>query len=100
MADLKLQKQKPGLYLRIIGPIADYLVFRPIRDSLGLPHARICYTAGSTISPDVIRFYHALNVPLKNLYGSTEAGAVTGSSNSDIRLDTVGAVHSGHRNSH
>jgi long-chain acyl-CoA synthetase len=95
LADLKLKKQKPGLYLTIIGPIADYLVFRPIRDSLGLPHARICYTAGSAISPDIIRFFHALNVPLKNLYGSTEAGAIAGSPNSDSRPDTVGAVHPG-----
>jgi long-chain acyl-CoA synthetase len=95
LADLKLKKQKPGLPLKILGWFADYLVFRPIRDSLGLPHARICYTSGSVISPDILRFYHALNVPLKNLYGSTEAGAVTGSQNSDIHLDTVGTLHRG-----
>jgi long-chain acyl-CoA synthetase len=95
LEDLKLKNQKPGLYLRILGPIADYLMFRPIRDSLGLPHARICYTAGSALSPDVIRFYHALNVPLKTLYGSTEAGAVTGSRNDDIHLDTVGVIYRG-----
>lgn len=95
LADLKLKKQNPGLPLKIFGAVADFLVFRPIRDSLGLPHARICYTAGAVISPDVIRFYHALNVPLKNLYGSTEAGAVTGSGNNDIHLDTVGTLHRG-----
>jgi long-chain acyl-CoA synthetase len=95
LVDLKLKKQNPGLHLRILGPVADFLVFRPIRDSLGLPHARICYTAGSVLSPEVIRFYHALNVPLKNLYGSTEAGAVTGSRNNDIHLETVGTLHRG-----
>jgi long-chain acyl-CoA synthetase len=95
LEDLKLKSQKPALYLRILGPIADYLMFRPIRDSLGLPHARICYTAGSALGPDMIRFYHALNVPLKTLYGSTEAGAVTGSRNDDIHLDTVGSINRG-----
>jgi long-chain acyl-CoA synthetase len=95
LADAKFKNQKPGLALRMIGPIADYLVFRPIRDSLGLPHARICYTAGSTLSPEAIRFYHALNVPLKNLYGSTETGAVTGSHNDNIHLNTVGKLYRG-----
>jgi long-chain acyl-CoA synthetase len=95
LEDLRLEKRKPGLHLRMLGPIADYLMCRPIRDSLGLPHARFCYTAGSALSPDVIRFYHALNVPLKVLYGSTEAGAITGSLNDDTHLDTVGMIHRG-----
>ncbi len=95
LEELKTKKQKPGLRLRLLGPIANYLMFRPIRDSLGLPHARICYTAGSAISPDAIRFYHALSVPLKTLYGSTEAGAVTGSRNDDIHLDAAGVINRG-----
>jgi long-chain acyl-CoA synthetase len=95
LEELRLKKQRPGLRLRMLGPIADYLMFRPIRDSLGLPHARICYTAGSAISPDAIRFYHALRVPLKTLYGSTEAGAVTDSRNDDTHLDAAGVINRG-----
>ncbi len=93
IADLKIKKQKPGLYERLLFPLAYLLVFRPIKDSLGLPHARICYTAGSTLSPDAIRFYHALNIPLKSHYGSTEAGAVTGNKNENTRFDTVGTIN-------
>ena len=95
LADLKLKKRKPGLALRVQNVFANFLVFRPIRDSLGLSHARICYTAGTTLSPDAIRFYHALNVPLKSLYGSTESGALTGANHDDIRLDTVGTLNRG-----
>jgi long-chain acyl-CoA synthetase len=95
MAEFRFEKRRPGLHWRALNVIADLLLFRPIRDSLGLPNARICYSAGSTLGPEVIRFYHALKVPLKSLYGSTEVGALTGASNDDIRPDTVGTVNPG-----
>jgi len=95
LADIKFNKKKPGLHWRTLYALGDLLLFRAIRDSLGLGNARICYTAGSTLSPEVIRFYHALKVPLKSLYGSTEGGAMTGSSNDDIHPDTVGKLNPG-----
>ena len=84
LADFKARKQKPGWYWRTLYIPANLLLFRPIRDSLGLPHARICYSSGATLCAEAFRFYHALNIPLKNLYGSTEAGALTGTSNENI----------------
>ncbi len=95
MADFKFKKQKPGPLWSLLDILGNLLLFRPVRDSLGLTNARICYTAGSMLSPDVIRFYHAIKVPLKSLYGSTEGGALTGASNDDIRLDTVGTLNPG-----
>jgi long-chain acyl-CoA synthetase len=95
MADLKYRKQKPNLFLKILYALADLALFRPFRDRLGLSNARICYTTGAMLSPDAFRFYHALNLPLKSLYGTTEGGALTGAKNDDIRLETVGPVHKG-----
>jgi long-chain acyl-CoA synthetase len=95
MADLKSRKQKPSLLWKILYAFANMFLFRPIRDSLGLVNARICYTSGAILSPDAFKFYHALNLPLKSLYWSTEGGALTGAKNDDIRLETVGPVHKG-----
>jgi len=95
MADLKYRKQKPSLFRKILYALADIALFRPIRDGLGLSNARICYTTGAMLSPEAFRFYHALNLPLKSLYGSTEGGALTGAKNDDIRLETVGTIHKG-----
>jgi long-chain acyl-CoA synthetase len=95
LADIKFSKKKPGLHWRTLYALGDLLLFRAIRDSLGLVNARICYTAGSTLSPEVIRFYHALKIPLKSLYGSTEGGALTGAGNDDIHPDTVGTLNPG-----
>jgi len=95
MADIKHRKQEPGLFRKILYSLADIALFRSIKGSLGLSNARICYTTGAMLSPDAFRFYHALNLPLKSLYGSTEGGALTGARNDDISLETVGPVHKG-----
>ncbi len=95
MVNYKFKKQNPGLLWRLLDVLGNLCLFRPVRDSLGLISARICYTAGSTISPDVIRFFHAIKVPLKSLYGSAEGGALTGASNDDILPDTVGTLNTG-----
>ncbi len=95
MADLKYRKQEPSFFLKARYVLADVSLFRSLRNSLGLSNARICYTTGAMLSPDALRFYHALNLPLKSLYGTTEGGALTGAQNNDIRLETVGRVHEG-----
>lgn len=95
MADSKFQKKNPGLFWKILYAFADIILFGPIRGSLGLQNARICYTTGAILSPDAFRFYHALNLPLKSVYGSTEGGALTGAGNNDICLETIGPCHQG-----
>jgi long-chain acyl-CoA synthetase len=95
MAELSYTKQKPGLLRRILFSLASALVLEPIRRSLGLQKARICYTSGSVLSAEAFKFYHALHVPLKSLYGTTEGGALSGASNEDLRPDTVGPAHKG-----
>jgi long-chain acyl-CoA synthetase len=95
IAELRYRKQKPNLFWKMLYAFADLALFRPIRDSLGLSNARVCYATGAMLSPEAFRFYHALNLPVKSLYGSTEGGALTGAKNDDIRLETVGPVRQG-----
>jgi long-chain acyl-CoA synthetase len=95
VADLRDQKRKPGLHWRLFGAVADLVVFRHVRDTLGLPRARVCYTYGSTLSPETFRFFHALRVPLKSIYGSAEAGAITGAAAGIQSPGVVGAANPG-----
>jgi long-chain acyl-CoA synthetase len=96
MADVKLQKKMPSVFLKALYSLAYITVLKPIRSKLGLSNARICYTLDAILSPDAFRFYHALNLPLKSLYGTTEGGILAGATNDDICLDTVGPlVHEG-----
>ncbi len=95
VAEISYRKQKPNPFWNILYAFANVALFRPIRDSLGLSNARICYATGAMLSPEAFRFYHALNLPVKSLYGSTEGGALTGAKNDDIRLETVGPIYQG-----
>lgn len=94
-AEFRYAKKDPGLFRKMLHALADVVLFRPIRKSLGLSNARICYTTGAMMSPDALRFYHALNLPLKSLYGSTEGGVLTGAGNDDIHVETVGPALQG-----
>lgn len=95
VADAKYERRRLGLHWRLLNVLADLVVYRHIRDSLGLPGARVCYTSGSTLAPEGFRFFHALKVPLKSVYGSTEAGAVTGAADGIQTPGTVGSVNPG-----
>jgi long-chain acyl-CoA synthetase len=95
MAEAGYEKQPPGLFKKLSYALAGPLLFNSIRKSLGLHKARICYTSGTMLSEDAFKFYHALGLPLKNLYGSTEGGALSGAKNEDMRVDTVGPPHQG-----
>jgi long-chain acyl-CoA synthetase len=95
MAETGYKKQRPRLFTRLSYALAGTMLFNPIRESLGLHKARICYTSGTMLSEGAFKFYHALNLPLKNLYGSTEGGALSGAKNDDIRVETVGPAHEG-----
>ena len=95
VADLKFQRKNPGLLLKMLYAFADVALFRSIRRSLGLQNARICYSTGAVLSPDAFRFYHALNLPLKSLYGTTEGGVLAGTGKGGFRPDTVGPAQPG-----
>ncbi len=91
MADAKFSGRQPGAGLRAAYAVGDRLVFGPLRDQLGLSRIRAAYTAGSSLSPDAMRFFHALGINLKQIYGSTEvAGGATVHRDNDIKFASVG----------
>jgi len=71
--------------------LADFILFRALRDRLGFTNLRSAATGGAAMGPDTFRFFLAMGVPLKQLYGQTEmAGAYTIHRGDDIDFDTVG----------
>lgn len=95
LAELREQGRRPDPLHWLLGGLGDLLVFRRVRDSLGLTRARVCYSYGCTLSPETMRFFHALKVPLKNVYSSAEAGSVTGVGGRVQTLGTVGSINEG-----
>jgi long-chain acyl-CoA synthetase len=90
-ADVVLAGRKPGLGLRLKYRLADWGLFRALRDRLGFTNLRSASTGGAALGPDTFRFFHAMGVNLKQIYGQTEiAGISCIHRDGAIDFDTVG----------
>jgi long-chain acyl-CoA synthetase len=71
--------------------VADMLIFRALRDRLGFTRLRSAATGGAALGPDTFKFFQAMGVPLRTLYGQTELlGAYTLHPIDKVNPDTTG----------
>jgi long-chain acyl-CoA synthetase len=57
---------------------ADTFLYSTLRDRLGFSNVKAAATGGSALGPDIFKFFLAMGVPLRQLYGQTElCGAYT-----------------------
>lgn len=80
----------PGWFDNLRYRIADLLVFRNIKELLGLDRARVCYTGAAPISKGLLEWYLTLGLPITEVYGQTEVGVVTVTRQRPLRQGTVG----------
>jgi long-chain acyl-CoA synthetase len=91
MTEYRLQGDAPPLSLRLANSAAYYLVFRNIRRMLGLDRCRLAFTGAAPIAPDLIRWYLALGIDMREVYGQTEnCGVATVMPPDRIKLGSVG----------
>ncbi|RMG84625.1 MAG: long-chain fatty acid--CoA ligase, partial [Chloroflexi bacterium] len=90
-ADKEDRKEPIGLGLKFLRWLGEFAIFQPLRDKLGLTRARNALTAGAMLSPDVVRFFRAIGVELRQLYASTETFG-TIHLPGDVRFETVGVL--------
>jgi long-chain acyl-CoA synthetase len=91
IADLRFKKQPITLPWKIAYTLAYWTTFRALKDRLGFTNIRTCSTGGAALGPDVFRFFHALGVPLKQIYGQTEISGISCiHTDNDIQFHTVG----------
>ena len=91
MTEYRLQGDTPPLLLQLANRIAYWLVFRNIRRMLGLDRCRLAFTGAAPIAPDLIRWYLALGLDMREVYGQTEnCGVATIMPPERIKLGSVG----------
>jgi long-chain acyl-CoA synthetase len=73
----KLDGQAASVWMRVQHAVAERLVFFPLRDHLGLRRLRHAYTGGAALGADSFRFFRALGVNLKQVYGQAELAGVS-----------------------
>ncbi len=95
VAERKIHGQGAGT-LAPVHWLADQVALRPVRDQLGLARNGHAYTGGAPLGPDVFRFFHAIGVNLKQIYGQTEiCGIAVVHRDDDIAFNTVGTPIAG-----
>jgi long-chain acyl-CoA synthetase len=91
LTDCKLAGDAPSLSLRLANQAAYWLVFRNIRRMLGLDRCRLAFTGAAPIAPDLIRWYLALGIDMREVYGQTEnCGVATVMPAERVKLGSVG----------
>jgi long-chain acyl-CoA synthetase len=71
--------------------MADQMLFGPVRAALGLDQALMLVSGAAPINPDIIKFFHAIGLPIAEVYGQTEDNGPTSLNPRDkIKIGTVG----------
>lgn len=98
VAQMRYELRKPlGIWLKFLNWIGEFTVFQPLRDKFGLTKVKSAYSSGAALNPDVIRFFRAIGVNIKQLYGSTEAQVHTLHVGEDVKFETVGVPAPGQK---
>jgi len=91
VANMHFEKEPIPWHLKLLQWVAYVAMQKKLKDHLGMSRLRHAYTGGAAMGPDHFRFFHALGVNLKQIYGQTEiAGISIVHRDGDIKFDTVG----------
>ncbi len=90
-SEYKFEKKMPPFYFKLLYTLAYLAVFKALKDRLGFSNIRSATTGGAALGPDTFKFFHALGISLKQIYGQTEISGISCvHKNSDINPDTMG----------
>lgn len=91
VAQKVLAGEPVGAALKLQFAAADLLVLGNVRKMIGIDRARFLVTGAAPISPELVRWYLALGVPMLEVWGMTETcGAATGMPPTRIKPGSIG----------
>lgn len=76
-SQLRFSGSSVPLGMKMLHALANALVFYKLRERLGFERCRMAISGAAPISPDVLKYYHGIGVPLRQVYGQTEGGGPT-----------------------
>ncbi len=88
----ELPRERWSLGQRAVHALWYWLVLRALNNFIGLRECRLALSGAAPIAPDMLRFFRALGVPIREGYGMTEtAGVVTVQRSAASPVGTVGS---------
>jgi long-chain acyl-CoA synthetase len=91
IANRVLAGQSVSRWLKIKFQLAQWLALNNVRKMIGIHRARYLVTGAAPISPDLVRWYLALGVPMLEVWGMTETcGVSTGVRAGHMKPGSIG----------
>jgi len=91
VVEKKLRKERFSWPVHVLYGFLKLAVYNPLLDRLGCSRFHSAFTGGHPISPDVIGFFRAIGLNLKQCYGLTEScGIFQIQPDDEVKLETVG----------
>ena len=91
IANKVLAGEPVGAWLKLKFTVAQWLALNNVRKLIGIHRARFLVTGAAPISPDLVRWYLALGVPMLEVWGMTETcGASTGVPVAKMKPGSIG----------
>jgi len=93
VAESRIEGRPPSLLLRLLYQVADLVALDNVKRSMGLHRVRGAATGAAPIAPELIKWFMALGVEMREVYGQTEnSGLATVMPRDRIKLGTVGVA--------
>jgi long-chain acyl-CoA synthetase len=77
VSQYRLENKPVPLHWRFLHWVAHLFLFRALKNQLGLLQTRIFVSGAAPLSPDLIKFYHSIGVPVRECYGMTEMSGIS-----------------------
>jgi long-chain acyl-CoA synthetase len=72
IAERVLAQEPVSAWLKLQYTVAGWLALNNVRKMIGIHRSRVLFTGAAPISPDLIKWYLALGVPMLEVWGMTE----------------------------
>ncbi|MDY7030927.1 MAG: AMP-binding protein [Thermodesulfobacteriota bacterium] len=91
VVELRMAKKRVNFMWKVLYMLAYLFMYRALKFELGLLRTRIAASGAAPISPEILKYFHAIGMKVIEAYGMTEGtGIATVTRVNDIKLGTVG----------
>jgi len=93
LAECRIAGRRPSLPQRLLYRVANLVALDNVKRSMGLHRVRGAATGAAPIAPELIKWFMALGIDMREVYGQTEnCGLATAMPPDRIKLGTVGVA--------
>jgi long-chain-fatty-acid-coA ligase len=94
--DFVNEGKKAPLFLKLLYKLYDKTLFAKVKKAIGIQRGRFFPAAGASVSPEILRFLRAINVPMCVGYGLSETTATVSSQPMvGFAIDSIGTIMPG-----